>query len=116
MLPQSKRLLLLNFMNSKPLSELLEQRNALDQQIERARNEAKSAAIVEVKKLVELYELTLQDIGLARRDIGAAPTGRGGPRGPVAPRFRDPESGSTWSGRGKAPRWIAGKDRSDFAI
>jgi len=103
-------------MNSKQLSELLEQRNALDQQIERARNDAKSAAIAEVKNLVALYELTPQDLGWVKRDNGSAPSGRGGPRGPVAPRFRDPESGSTWSGRGKAPRWIAGKDRTDFMI
>ncbi len=103
-------------MNSKQLAELLEQRNALDQQIERVRSDAKTAAIVEVKRLVALYELTPHDLGLAKRENGVAPTGRGSPRGPVAPRFRDPESGSTWSGRGKAPRWIAGKDRADFVI
>lgn len=103
-------------MNSKELAKLLEQRNELDQQIEEARSNAKSAAIVEVKKLVALFELTPQDIGLGKRDGALAPSGRGGPRGPVAPRFRDPESGATWSGRGKAPRWIAGKDRAEFVI
>ena len=34
----------------------------------------------------------------------------------VAPKYKDPESGKTWTGRGKAPLWIAGKDKSQFAI
>jgi DNA-binding protein H-NS len=34
----------------------------------------------------------------------------------VAPKYRDPESGNTWSGRGKPPRWIAGQDRDQFLI
>ncbi|MEX3937728.1 H-NS family nucleoid-associated regulatory protein [Paraburkholderia phymatum] len=38
-------------------------------------------------------------------------------RGPQAPKYRDPKSGATWSGRGRAPAWLAGaKDRSKFLI
>ena len=37
-------------------------------------------------------------------------------RSGVAPKYRDPESGSTWSGRGKPPKWIAGQDRDNFLI
>ncbi|WP_321574978.1 H-NS family nucleoid-associated regulatory protein [Paraburkholderia franconis] len=38
-------------------------------------------------------------------------------RGPQAPKYRDPKSGATWSGRGPAPAWLAGaKDRSKFLI
>lgn len=38
-------------------------------------------------------------------------------RGPQPPKYRDPKTGSTWSGRGTAPGWIAGaKDRSKFLI
>ncbi|HJP60331.1 MAG TPA: H-NS family nucleoid-associated regulatory protein [Gemmatimonadaceae bacterium] len=32
------------------------------------------------------------------------------------PKYRDPVSGATWSGMGREPRWIAGKDRTAFAI
>ncbi len=35
---------------------------------------------------------------------------------PAAPKYRDPVSGATWTGRGKAPEWIANKDREQFAI
>ncbi|CAG9239997.1 Low-complexity acidic protein [Paraburkholderia caribensis] len=38
-------------------------------------------------------------------------------RGPQAPKYRDPATGATWSGRGRAPAWLAGaKDRTAFLI
>jgi DNA-binding protein H-NS len=38
-------------------------------------------------------------------------------RGPQAAKYRDPKSGATWSGRGRAPAWLAdAKDRSKFLI
>jgi DNA-binding protein H-NS len=40
-------------------------------------------------------------------------------RGPQPALYRDPKSGATWSGRGRAPAWIANanaKDRSRFLI
>jgi DNA-binding protein H-NS len=47
---------------------------------------------------------------------------RGGPRGSVAPKYRNPEnSAETWAGRGLRPRWLtaaikSGKKLEDFAI
>jgi DNA-binding protein H-NS len=46
---------------------------------------------------------------------------RGGPRGAVAPKYRDPATGATWAGRGLKPRWLAaaiksGKSLEAFAI
>ncbi|SKC83368.1 DNA-binding protein H-NS [Burkholderia sp. CF099] len=38
-------------------------------------------------------------------------------RGPQAPKYRDPATGATWSGRGRVPAWLAGaKDRTAFLI
>jgi DNA-binding protein H-NS len=38
-------------------------------------------------------------------------------RGPQPATYRDPKSGATWSGRGRAPAWIAeAKDRNKFLI
>lgn len=39
----------------------------------------------------------------------------------VPPKYRHPDTGETWTGRGKAPRWMAdalsqGKTRDDFLI
>lgn len=32
------------------------------------------------------------------------------------PKYRDPQTGKTWSGRGRIPKWIEGKDRENFLI
>ncbi|CAD6558340.1 hypothetical protein LMG28727_06602 [Paraburkholderia kirstenboschensis] len=34
----------------------------------------------------------------------------------LAAKYRDPVSGSAWSGRGRAPAWTAGKDRNEFLV
>src|SRR5215510_4718222 len=47
---------------------------------------------------------------------------RGGPRGAVPPKYRNPENpAETWAGRGLKPRWLAaalksGKKLDDFMI
>jgi DNA-binding protein H-NS len=57
--------------------------------------------------------------GGARR---GRPAGRGGSRGAVAPKYRNPENpAETWAGRGLKPRWLVaalkgGKKVEDFAI
>ena len=30
----------------------------------------------------------------------------------VAPKYKDPQSGATWSGRGLTPRWLAEKEKA----
>src|SRR5262252_6615033 len=48
--------------------------------------------------------------------------GRGGPRGAVPPKYRNPDNPEeTWAGRGLKPRWLAaalksGKKLEDFSI
>ncbi|WP_342802419.1 H-NS family nucleoid-associated regulatory protein [Paraburkholderia panacisoli] len=38
-------------------------------------------------------------------------------RGPQPAKYRNPKSGATWSGRGRAPEWLASaKDRTRFLI
>src|SRR4051794_36700875 len=34
----------------------------------------------------------------------------------VAAKFRNPETGKTWSGRGREPTWIKGKNREEFKV
>ncbi|MGF6369689.1 DNA-binding protein H-NS [Paraburkholderia sp. RAU6.4a] len=47
----------------------------------------------------------------------SASAGKGQRKGPQAAKYADPKSGATWSGRGRAPAWLAGaKDRSRFLI
>lgn len=90
------------------LKELLQQREAIEQAIAQARQSEKSAAIAQIREIVSEYGLTAQDVF----------TGRGGKpnKAPkVAPKYRDPVTGSTWTGRGKAPIWV-GENREQFLI
>jgi len=93
--------------------ELVQQRQALEQQIRDARNRELSDAVSRVRSLIVEYELTEQDVfprGRGLRISSSAGT-------KVAPKYRDPSTGKTWTGRGKAPRWIQNvADRSQFAI
>lgn len=88
--------------------ELLAQKAELERQIEAQRSHEVADAVAKVKALVAEYRLTEKDIFTSRvsKTLGVK----------VEARFRDPATGATWSGRGKPPRWIQGKERNDFAI
>lgn len=34
----------------------------------------------------------------------------------LEPKYKDPVSGKTWAGRGRLPRFMAGKDKEQFRI
>jgi DNA-binding protein H-NS len=34
----------------------------------------------------------------------------------VPAKYRSAETGETWTGRGRAPLWLAGKNKDDFLI
>ncbi len=90
--------------------ELLKQQEALALQIEEARKAEISDAVQKVRELVSEYGLTADDIFSAGR------RGKSRAGGKVAPKYRDPATGQTWTGRGKAPKWIEGQDRTKYLI
>lgn len=81
----------------------------LHEQAERARRAEKSAALEKIRALIVEYELLPSDLGLE-------PPSRRTGRAPVPPKYRNPETGATWSGRGRVPKWLEGKDRTQFGI
>jgi DNA-binding protein H-NS len=91
--------------------DLLQQREALEQAIAAARQREISEAVAKVRELVAEFGLTANDIFPGR---GAKAAGK--PVSKVAAKYRDPATGQTWTGRGKAPKWIDGKDRNQFVI
>jgi len=97
---------------SQSLKDLLQQREALEKAITEARQNEISAAVTKVREIVAEYGLTVQDVfpGRAGKSSGTKAASK------VAPKYRDPATGQTWTGRGKAPKWIEGKDRAQFAI
>ena len=93
--------------------ELLKQREALEQQISEARRRELSDAVAQVRSLVAEYGLTAQDVFPAGRSSTRASSTSGTK---VAPKYRNPATGQTWTGRGKAPKWIQTENREHFAI
>ena len=91
--------------------ELLKQQEALALQVEEARKREISDAVSQVRQMVSEFGLTERDVFPSGRNSGGTRTG-----GKVAPKYRDPATGQTWTGRGKAPKWIDGKDRSKYLI
>ena len=87
-----------------------------------------------IEKLVKLKsdveETLTQKVSEERRSLQqeltelggyAGKKARGDSRGAVAPKYRDPETGATWAGRGLKPRWLtaamkSGKSLEHFAI
>lgn len=95
--------------------ELLKQRENLEAEIEKARRAEVAAVRAQILDLMSTY-------GLAVADIGLKSTRRAGKTGvKVAPKYRNPQTGDTWSGRGLKPTWLktkldAGAKLEDFAV
>lgn len=93
-------------------AELKAQIARLQAQADEARRTELGNVIEEIRNKIAEYGLTAQDLGFA----AAARRGRPPKKAPLPPKYQDPKSGNTWSGRGKPPNWIAGKNRDRFLI
>lgn len=88
--------------------ELLARKQALDAEIEQARRAEAEAALANVRETIAAFGFTPDDLfGTRRKSRGASN---------AAPRFRHPETGETWGGRGPRPRWLKGKDPEQFRV
>ncbi len=92
--------------------ELLQQRELLEQKIKEARETELASAVAMVREIVAEYSLTQDDVFPKGRTQRTSPASGSS----VAPKYRNPETGQTWTGRGKPPLWIKDKDRAQFAI
>ncbi|WP_322008014.1 H-NS histone family protein [Paraburkholderia tropica] len=78
-----------------------------------------SGVLAKIRDLMEKHGLTLADIEAhVGKKRGRKPNAKSADaRSAVAAKYQDPKSGATWSGRGRAPTWIANaKDRSKFEV
>lgn len=85
---------------------LLARKAELEARIAQAQAEAKAKAVTEARALIQEHSLTAADVFPAAKAKGSV----------GAPKYRDPATGATWTGRGKPPNWINGKDRGQFLI
>ena len=90
----------------------------LQQRAEQLKQASKAPAIAEILKLMRANDISIADL----RDAAKANEKRvPGKRSPAKVKYRNAETGETWSGRGRAPRWLAaaekaGRQREEFAV
>ena len=91
-------------------AEYVEQIAKLQSLAESARRDEINGAIQKIKELMHLHGITVEDLAAGSRAKPAKA------KGTVAAQFKNPETGETWTGRGRAPRWLDGKDKELFRI
>lgn len=90
--------------------DLQSQIEKLQKQAEQAREKEIAAVVAQIRTMMNDYGIQPSDLGISGRRK------RKGSGTPAAPKFQNPQTGETWTGRGRAPKWIEGKDRAKFAI
>lgn len=88
------------------LKQLLTARAELDAQIAQARALESKVALAQIHASIEDFGFTAQQVFPWK----STATNK------VAAKYLDEKTGATWTGRGKPPAWIQGKNRDDFLI
>ena len=89
--------------------QLTAQLEKLHKEVAAAREKEIAQAIADIKQKIADYGITAEELGFASKARV--------PRKPALPaKYRNPKTGETWSGRGRAPGWLAGKNREKFLI
>lgn len=91
----------LKSLSPKELQALIAGANA---QMQEARANQVRTVREKIDGLLKSASLTINDIYPTR---GGKKAGKKGSTGTVAPKYRNPGSGETWSGRGRKPVWLA---------
>jgi len=98
--------------------ELLAEKEALESKLEQMRAVERGAAVDRIQQLMSEYELTVDDIvGKRRRGrpAGSKNSAVAKEKSSLPPKYMNPKTGASWSGRGRAPSWL-GKNRTRFLI
>ena len=91
-------------------SELQAQIAELQKKADAARAHEVTQAKAQIAEIMKEYGLTLADLG------GPARAKSSKVREPVAIKYRNPDTGSTWTGRGRSPVWLNGKNKDDYLV
>lgn len=90
--------------------EYQEQISKLQVLAEQARQDEILEARKRIQELMKHSGLTIADLQNVQQQSPAKK------RSSVAAKYRDPSSGQTWTGRGRAPRWLDAKRKDEFLI
>ncbi|VWC71259.1 DNA-binding protein [Burkholderia lata] len=91
----------------------------LKAQMDALAEQAEAARLAEFRAIVDDIRTKVAEYGITEKDVFGVRRGRMArkPAAPVEAKYRDPKTGATWSGRGRAPAWIKeAKNRNRFLI
>ncbi|WP_250475153.1 H-NS family nucleoid-associated regulatory protein [Caballeronia sp. GAFFF1] len=97
------------------LSNIEERIRKLQARADAVQKKQAIAAVAKIHSLMKEHGLTIDDL----TDRGRAGAGKDSANAALAAtgKYRDPKTGATWSGRGRAPAWIANaKNRAKFLV
>ncbi|QBK05117.1 H-NS histone family protein [Hylemonella gracilis] len=86
--------------NNLSLEQLEAQKASYEKRIAELRQQERDGALQTVRELVAKHKFTAKEI--------AQPTVSAPSADAVEAKYRNPETGETWSGRGRAPAWVEG--------
>ncbi|MDR1310668.1 MAG: H-NS histone family protein [Burkholderiaceae bacterium] len=91
------------------LKQIEEQIAQLQKQARELKKKNFSSAVVQVKAMMSEYGITPSDLGFS---------GKKGDRNrvPLPPKYQNPNTGETWSGRGKPPKWFDRNNEGNFRV
>ena len=97
------------------LQDLIAQKEALEREIERTKQQGRTDAIEKIRALMAEYGLSAADLA------GKAGKASRGKSAKVPAKYRNSSTGETWSGRGLQPRWLkaalaAGRKLDEFTL
>ena len=96
--------------------------NELREKLAEQKNNERVQALISAKELIKTYQLSAADLGFSgNKSTTRKERAAGDKRLTVAPKYKDPASGKTWTGRGKTPAWLAaqlaaGCSKQDYLI
>lgn len=90
-------------------SELQAQIAELQRKAEELRKGERNEARAKILELMRTYDISINEL------TGTAKS-KSKPGTSVPAKYRDPVSGATWTGRGRAPLWLNGRNKDNFLI
>ena len=102
------------------LAEIDAERRALQDIVDAERLTKRAQVIASVRETIQAYELSATDLGFVGK-TSLKQRAVGDKRNVVVPKYQDPDSGKTWTGRGKSPAWLsaqlaAGHEKQEFLV
>ena len=99
------------------VEELMSKREALDQQIKQALRATRADDLARCKVLIERHDFAPAELGFGcgahcaggaeiKAPVVVAITPPAPTRPKLTPKYRNPETGDTWTGRGLKPKWL----------